>query len=224
MHRHRNTGLDACVPERVELFNAHGATPAVTGHRRRPDQDGLGAALQTPLEFFECAIDAGQVDDRSGEDAVLVVELPGFVHPLVQRVDDVEDEVGIVLQSLLHQAGQRREHQRVVQAERVEDLEAGRGVTERRDGLHRLAHHLAEALAAATVPEVILLGTRPRDHLERRVGNVVADHVANHDLGAAADVDVIDDALAVLRQELGQRFLGLIEVVVGIEHRVRKMA
>ena len=164
---------------------AHGAAAAVTGHRRGPDQDGLGAALQAPLEFLEGAVDVAQVDDRGGEDAVLVVELPGLVHPLVQRVDDVEDQVGVVLESLLDEAGQRREHQRVVQAEAVEDLEARRGVAERGDGLHRLAHHLAEALAAAAVPEVLLLGAGSGDHLERRVGDVVADDVADHDLGAA---------------------------------------
>ncbi len=95
-----------------------------------------------------------------------------------------------------------------------------RRVAERGDGLHRLAHHLAEALAAAAVPEVLLLRAWPRDDLERRVRDVVADHVADHDLGAAADLDVVDDVLAVLRQELRQRLLGLVEVVVGVEHRI----
>ena len=139
-------------------------------------------------------------------------------------MDDVEDQVGVVLQPLLDQAGQRREHQRVVEAELVHDLEACRGVAERGDRLHRLAHHLAVALAAAAVPEVLLLGAGPGDHLERRVGDVVADRVAHHDLGAAADVDVVDDALAVVRQELGQRFFGLVEVVVGVEHRIGELA
>src|SRR6185369_1189601 len=54
--------------------------------------------------------------------------------------------------------------------------------------------------------------------------DVVADLVAHHDLGATPDLDVVDDVLAVLRQELGQRSLGLIEVVVGIEHRIGKLA
>ena len=92
------------------------------------------------------------------------------------------------------------------------------------DRLHGLAHHLAEALAAAAVPEVLLLGAGPRDHLEGRVGDVVADYVSHHDLGAAADVDVIDDALAVIRQELRERLFGLVEVVVRIEHGIGKHA
>ena len=139
-------------------------------------------------------------------------------------MDDVQNQVGVVLESLLDEAGQRREHQRVVQPEAVHHLEAGLGVAEGGNGLHRLAHDLAVALAAAAVPEVFLLGTGPGDDLERRVGDVVADDVADHDLGPAADVDVVDDALAVVRQELGQRFFGLVEVVVGVEHRIGQLA
>jgi hypothetical protein len=135
-------------------------------------------------------------------------------------VDDVVDELRIVLHPLLDQAGQRREHQRVVEAESVHHLQPGGRVAERGDGLHRLAHDLAEALAAAAVPEVLLLGAGPGDHLEGRVRDVVADLVAHHDLGAPTDLDVVDDVLAVVRQELGQRLFGLVEVVVGVEHGI----
>src|SRR5262249_34540530 len=72
--------------------------------------------------------------------------------------------------------------------------------------------------------EILLLGAGPRDDLERRVGDVVAHLVAHHDLGATADLDVVDDVLAVVRQELGQRLFGLVEVVVGVEHRIRELA
>src|SRR4029078_2235620 len=95
---------------------------------------------------------------------------------------------------------------------------------ERVNPLDVLAHHLAEALAAAAVPEVLLLGAGPRDNLERRVGDVVAHLVAHHDLGTAADLDVVDDVLVVVRQELGQLLFGLVEVVVGVEHRIRELA
>ena len=139
-------------------------------------------------------------------------------------MDDVENRFGVVLETLLDQAGQRREHQGVVQAERVEHLEAGLGVAEGRDGLHRLAHHLAVTLAPAAVPEVLLLCTRARDDLEGRVGDVVTDRVADDDLGPPMDIDVVDDALAVIGQELGQRLFGLIEVVVGVEHRIVEIA
>ncbi len=86
--------LHAGVPERIELLQAHRAAAAVARHRRGPDQHGLGAAFQVPFEFFQSAVDVAQVDHRGGEDAVLVVELPGLVHPLVQGVHDVEDQVG----------------------------------------------------------------------------------------------------------------------------------
>src|SRR6185436_1889065 len=72
-----------------------------SGHRRRPDQNCFGTALKTPLEFLQSAVDDRQCDHRCGEDPILVVELPGFVHPLVERVDDVVDQLGVVLHPLL---------------------------------------------------------------------------------------------------------------------------
>ena len=39
------------------------------------------------------------------------------------------------------------------------------------------------------------------------------------DLRAAVDLDVVDDVLVAVGQELGERVLGLVEVVVGIEDR-----
>ena len=43
-------------------------------------------------------------------------------------MDDVQNGVGVVLQALLDEAGQRGEHQRVVEAECVEHLETSRGL------------------------------------------------------------------------------------------------
>ena len=45
----------------------------------------------------------------------------------------------------------------------VPHLDAGLGITEGGNRLHGLAHDLAEALAAASVPEVLLLGAGPGD-------------------------------------------------------------
>ena len=39
------------------------------------------------------------------------------------------------------------------------------------------------------------------------------------DLGAAPDLDVVDRALVAVGQELRERVLRLVEVVVGVEHR-----
>src|SRR6476661_5334628 len=85
----------------------------------------------------------------------------------------------------LDQAGQRREHQRVVEAEPVHDLQPCGGIAECRNCLHRLAHDLTEALAAAAVPEVLLLGAGSCDDLEGRVRDIIAHLVTHHDLGAA---------------------------------------
>ena len=224
VHRDRDVGLDAGLPERVELLEAERPAALEAGHRRRADQHGTGAALQAPFEFFERAVDDGQGDHRGGEDAVLVVERPLLVHPLVERVDDVVGHLRVVLHALLDQAGQRREHQRVVDAELVHDLQPRARLAEGGDGLHRLAQDLAVALALRAVAEVVLLGARTGHHLERRVGDVLADVAADHDLGATADLHVVDDALAVVREELGQRFLRFVHVVVGVEHGEGKLA
>jgi hypothetical protein len=193
-------------------------------HRCRPDQHGAGAALQTPFEFFERAVDDRQGDHRGGEDAVLIIERPLFVHPLVERVDDVVSHRRVVLHALFDQAGQRREHQRVVDAEFVHHLEPRARFAEGGDRLHRLTQDLAVGLALRAVAEVVLLGTRLGHHLERRVRNVLADVAANNDLGAPANLHVIDDALAILREEFGQRLLRLVHVVVGVEHGEGKLA
>src|ERR1700704_5240884 len=69
VHRDRDVGLDAGLPERVELLEAERAAAAVPGHRCRTDQYGAGAALQAPFELFERALDDRQGDHRGGEDA-----------------------------------------------------------------------------------------------------------------------------------------------------------
>ena len=165
-------------------------------------------------------LDDRQGDHRRGEDAVLVVERPRLVDPLVQRVDDGVDQLGVVAHPLLDQAGERREHQRAVDALLVHQLDAGAGLAERRDRPHRLAEDLAAALALGVADaEVVLLRARPGHDVEGGVRDVVADLAADDDLGAAPDLDVVDGALVAVGQELGERVLGLVEVVVGVEDR-----
>src|SRR5262249_42870730 len=56
---------------------------------------------------------------------------------------------------------------------------------------------------------------------EGGVRDVVADRALQSDLGAAVDLDVLDDVLVLLGQVLSQRLRRLIEVVVCIEQRKR---
>ena len=145
----------------------------------------------------------GKRDDRRGEDAVLVVELPGLVHPLVQRVDDRVHQLRVVPHPLLDQAGQRREHQRAVEPLLVHQLEARRRLAERRDRAHRLAEDLAGALPLRiALAVVLLLRTGARHDVERRVGDVLADLAPDGDLGPAMDLDVVDRVLVALGRYL----------------------
>ena len=162
----------------------------------------------------------GQGDDRRREDAVLVVERPGLVHPLVERVDHGVDELRVVAHPLLEQAGERREHEGPVDAELVHQLDAGAWLAERGDALHRLADDLAVGLALRVADaEVLLLRARAGHDLERRVRDVLADLAPDHDLRAAPHLDVVDRALVPIGEMAGERILGLVEVVVGVEHR-----
>ena len=129
-------------------------------------------------------------------------------------------QLGVVAHALLDEAGERREHERPVDALLVHQLEAGRGLAEGGDRPHRLAEDLAPALAlGVAVAEVVLLGAGAGHDLEGGVGDVLADLAPDDDLRAAPHLDVVDGALVAVGQELRERVLRLVEVVVGVEHR-----
>ena len=220
VHRHEDVGLDHLLPEGVELRQTERPRTAETGDGSRADQDDSGATLDHPLELLDRPLHDRERDDRRGEDPTLVVELPRLVHPLVQGVDHRVDELGVVPHPLLHEAGQRREHEGPIDALLIHQLQASGRVAEGRDRPHRLAEDLPPALAFRVAEaEVVLLRSRTGHHLERGVRDVVADLTADHDLRPAPDLDVVDRALVAIRQVLRQRVLRLVQVVVSIEHR-----
>ncbi len=213
------------LPERVELGKRERPGSAEAGHRRRADEDDLRPPLGHPLELLDGLLHDGEGDDRRGEDPVLVVERPGLVHPLVQRVDHDVERVDVVAQALLHEAGQRRPHERPVEAELVHQLEAGARLAERGRRLDGPAHDLAAALAVRVADlEVLLLGAGGGHAVEGRVRDVVADLALDGDLRPPVDLDVADDPRVRLREELGQRIAGLVHVVVGVEDRKVQVA
>jgi len=63
----------------------------------------------------------------------------------------------------------------------------------------------------------VLLRAGLGDDVERRVRDVLADLAPDGDLGAAPDLDVLDGAPVLVREELRERVPGLVEVVVGVE-------
>jgi hypothetical protein len=209
------------LPERVELRQRERARALEAGHRGRPDEHHLGAPLDHPLQLLDGLLDDGQGDHGGGEDPALVVELPGLVHPLVQGVDGGVEEVRVVLHPLLDHAGERGEHQRAVEALLVHELEARGRLPERRRRLDRLAEQLAAALPLRVAdPVVLLLGARPRHHLEGRVRDVLGDPAAHRQLGATVlQLHVLDGAAVPVGQVPGERLRGLVEVVVGVEDR-----
>ena len=181
--------LDALLPERVELGQRERPRAAEPGHRRGADQDGAGTALDRPLQLLDRLLDDGQGDHRGGEDAVLVVEAPHLVEPLVERVDDDVDRdriVGSRSSIRLASVGNISERSR---PSSFIFSSRGRGLEERRNGAHRLTEEFALALAVGVAElEVLLPGARLGDHREGGVRDVVADLALQRDLGAAVDL------------------------------------
>jgi hypothetical protein len=129
-------------------------------------------------------------------------------------------QLGVVAHALLDQAGEGGEHERTVDALVVHQLQPGRRFAEGGDRADRLAEDLAAVLALGiAVPEVVLLRPGAGHDLERGVGDVLADPAPDDDLRPAPHLDVVDRPLVAIGQELRQRILRLVHVVVGVEHR-----
>src|SRR5262249_25633159 len=72
-------------------------------------------------------------------------------------------------------------------------------------------------------PELELLRPGRTDLVERRVRDVVADDVAQRDLGPAVDLDVLDQAFVLLGQVLDERVRRFVHVVVRVEHGIAQI-
>ena len=127
---------------------------------------------------------------------------------------------GIVDQPLLDEAGEGGEHQAGGNALLVEQLEAGPRLAEGGDARHRLAGELAQRAPLGVVAGVERhVRARPGDDLEGGVGDELGEPVAHDELLPAAELDEADEVPVRRRQVPGQRVLGLVEVVVRVEHR-----
>ena len=73
---------------------------------------------------------------------------------------------------------------------------------------------------AVTLGDVTAVASRHSNLPERGVGDVLADLVPDGELGAAMDIDVLDNSLVLPGDELGESVPVLVEVVVGVEGRV----
>ena len=184
-----HSGLLDPGPERVELGQERRPRPPQAGHRRGPHEDGPGAPVQHPLELGDALVEHARAHDRRAEDAALVVVAPLVVEPVVEGPDGHDGEVGVVLETLLHQARQRREHETGVHTLFVEQGQPVGRVAERRDGAHRLAGELPQRLPLRVLGRVEgHVGTRSGHHLEGGVRDELGDGVADHELLAPVDL------------------------------------
>ena len=216
------------LPERVELGKRERLPSLPRRDGRNAQQEDLGAPLVDELELLEGAVEYSEADDRGRVDRVRSHVAPVLVHPLVEGMDDGRGGIGIVGEPLLDRTGECGPEQRSIDAHLFHQLQTGLGIEERIDARHD--HHLLPRSTsdrrepAASFGDVQAHGAW-RGHLhEGGIGDVVADQIADRQLGAAVDVDVLDDPVVLGRQKLGQRIAVLVEVIVGIEGRVRQLA
>ena len=87
VHPDRDVELGDLGPERVELREGEGAVTLVPRHRARPDEDDLGASLGDPVELADGFAHDREGDHGGGVYAVLEVEGPVLVHPLIEGMD-----------------------------------------------------------------------------------------------------------------------------------------
>ena len=148
-----------------------------------------------------------------------------LVHPLVECVDDGHGDVGIVGDTAFEHAGERRPEQGAVDAHVLHEGQPRLRVEERVDARHgadlREAHlRITGCGLAVTLGDVTAVASRHSNLPERGVGDVLADLVPDGELGAAMDIDVLDNSLVLPGDELGESVPVLVEVVVGVEGRV----
>ncbi len=209
MHAHQDVGLLDCFPEWIELGQGERATTLPCGHRRRMQQEGLGAVLHDELQLLDGLVEDGKADHRCRVHGIGVVVRPMLEHPAIEGTKDDLNGIGVARQPLLHASGQCGPDHRPVDAHVLHESQPRLGVEE---GVDRGD--------AAPVLRVGRRSTGRRDAGKGRVGNEVADFVLERDLGAVVDLDVFDDACVFRWDELGQGVGVLVHVVVGIEHRV----
>ena len=101
-----------------------------------------------------------EADVRRRVDAILVVERPVVVHPLVERVEDVVQRRGIVQERLFDADAERREHEATLQPLLVHQLEACLRLAVRGIDRLELAERVADGVAGALAAEVLVEHSR----------------------------------------------------------------
>src|SRR5437016_1846288 len=102
----------------------------------------------------------------------------------------------VITKALLEHAGERREHQRAIDALLVHELDPRTGLAECWDRAHGLTEERTAVLPlGVAMAEVLLHRPRPGDDIERRVRDVVADATVDDDLRAPPHVDIVHDTL-----------------------------
>ena len=218
MEAHGDLGFLQPCPDGVELRQRERARTSESGDGRGPDQDGLGAVLEHPVELPDCLVDDRQCDHGCGEDAILVIETPHVVQPSIDCVDCGVCEIGVSVERVLEQVRKRGEHECAVHVELVEQLEPGSWFAECRDAIDRLSRHLPQAPAfrvRATVE--VDVSTGRSDLLEGRVGHVVGDLAFHRDARASTHLHELDVARVLLREVLREHGGRLVQVIVGVE-------
>ena len=206
-------------PERIEARIGRGLHALHRGDGTGLDDDATGVALEHPFQLGHGVVEIRKRDVRNAEDALLVREAPVLMEPTVEGAERSLHRREIVDERLLHADTQRREEQCALDAEAVHGLEADLAVAVCGIAGKQIAEEILDAVALGIVAaEVLLEAARCRKHVEGRVRDEPIDLAAHQQHLLAVDISPLHAATLELGLDVaGERVLGLVVMVVGIE-------
>ena len=182
------------------------------------------ALVEGPLQLLDRPLRIGQREVGRGEDAVVVVEAPVVVQPAVERPEREAHRFGVVPQQLLVDHPERREQPATREPLIVERLQPSVAIAVLGADRLVIAQALERVDALGVAAEVVVQAARLRDRVERGVGDGAADAPADHVVLPAVDRGPLHAARPEGGVEVaGERVLGLVVVVVGVEDGVTEL-
>ena len=218
VHDHGDAGLVGQRPERIEI-GVGGRLLSVAGRRRRrTHHDRAGAVVEAVAQLGDRGVDVGEADVGRREDAVLVLEAPVLGDPPVERLECHGDRFGVVLELLLVDHAEGREHPDGVEPVVVELVEADVTVAVCRGDAVAGLEELDGVVAVGVAPEVVAQHTGLRHRIERGVDHRTADPAADDVVHPPVDLGPLDRARAPLGGQVpAEGVERLVVVVVGVE-------
>ena len=219
-----HAGVVDALPHGVERGVERREPAGAGGDRRRSHDDDAGPEPQHPVQL---RADRGGVAERdvgSAEYAVLAVVAPVVVQPPVEAPHHGDCRVDVVAEELLVEHAERREQPDRMQALGVHHLETGLRVHVVVGQRLAVAQHLGGVPALGVPLEVVAQRSGLGDGVPGRIGHRPGQPAPDEVVLAAAHVHPLHHpGLHRGVDVAGERVVGLVVVVVGVEGPVAEI-